>query len=297
MAGINIELRRKVSGSFSDANSVLHPVTKPQNIIGFLDTNNKINETFLPGSVFGGMRFVGEIDTNITTGTTAHEAETLAAQIDTFLDNNGGTPNGLYWIATETVTITASSTSTFSPTYGGAGEEGDAGSSSLIIESGDWIVCKGVATNDSYVFAIVNNNYRLSSSTVSGLMSSAQFTKLAGVDENANNYVHPTFAAISDISLSGVDVLATFKRNTEGHVTEFTTRTLPDASTSVKGVTQLATGTELTSALSSNKPAAAVDVKAMIDYFTGNTLYTTLQNANDASHPDGSIVFVTVPAV
>ena len=293
---INIELRRKVSGSFSDANSVLHPITKPQNIIGFLDTNNKINESFLPGSVFGGMRFVGEIDDEITTGTTAHESNTLAAQIDTFLSNNGGTPNGLYWIATTTVTVTASNSSTFSTALGGSGEEGDSGATNIMLESGDWLVCKGIAPNDAYVFAVVNNNYRLSSSSVSGLMSSTQFSKLAGIDENANAYVHDTFAAISDIALDGVDVLSTFKRNTEGHVTEITTRTMQDATTAQKGVTQLATGTELTTALSSTKPAASVDVKSMIDYFTGNTLYTTLSNANSASHPDGAIVFVTVPA-
>jgi len=292
---INIELRRKVAGSFDNQDSVLHPITKPQNIIGFLDTNNKINESFLPGSVFGGMRFVGEIDDEITTGTTAHESNTLAAQIDTFLSNNGGTPNGLYWIATTTVTVTASNSSTFSTALGGSGEEGDSGATNIMLESGDWLVCKGVSSG-TYIFAVVNNNYRLSSSSVSGLMSSGQFDKLAGIAENANAYVHDTFAAISDIALDGVDVLSTFKRNTEGHVTEITTRTLPTASTSVLGVTQLATGTELTSALSSTKPAASADVKSMIDYFTGNTLYSTLANAESASHPDGSIVFVTVPA-
>ena len=292
---INIELRRKVSGSFSDTDSVLHPVTKPQNIIGFLDGNDKINETFLPGSVFGGMRFVNEISANITTGTTANESGSLAAQIDTFVTNNGGTPNGLYFIATDTVTITASNTNTFSPQFGGAGEEGDTGASSIILETGDWLVCKGIAS-DTYIFAVVNNNYRLSSSSVSGLMSSGQFNKLDGIDENANAYVHNTFAAISDIALNGVDVLSTFKRNNEGHVTEITTRTMQDATTAQKGVTQLATGTELTTALSSTKPAASADVKSMIDYFTGNTLYTTLSNANNASHPDGAIVFVTVPA-
>jgi hypothetical protein len=292
---INIELRRKVAGSFDNQDSVLHPITKPQNIIGFLDTNNKINESFLPGSVFGGMRFVGQIDDEITTGTTAHESNTLAAQIDTFLSNNGGTPNGLYWIATTTVTVTASNSSTFSTALGGGGEEGDSGATNIMLESGDWLVCKGVSSG-TYIFAVVNNNYRLSSSSVSGLMSSGQFDKLAGIAENANAYVHDTFAAISDITLNGVDVLSTFKRNTEGHVTEITTRTLPTASTSVLGVTQLATGTELTSALSSTKPAASADVKSMIDYFTGNTLYSTLANANSASHPDGSIVFVTVPA-
>ena len=290
---VNIELRRKVSGSFTGANTILHPITTPQNIIGLLDTNNKIEESFLPGSVFGGMRFVGEVGSNITTGTTNHEAGTLAAQINTFIDNNGGLPNGLYWIVNETVTVTASSTSTFSPTYGGAGEEGDTGASNLILEKGDWIVCKGVASNNSYVFAIVNNQYRLSTSSVSGLMSAAQFNKLAGIANNANLYVHDTFSA-RNISTTNVDVLATFVSNAEGHVTGITTRTLPTASTTNLGVTQLATGAELTTSLSASKPAATVNVKSMIDYFTGNTFYNTLANANAASHPDGAIVFIEV---
>lgn len=287
---INIQLRRKVNGSFNDVDSVLHPLTTPQNIIGFLDGNDKINESFLPGSVFGGMRFVGEIGANITTGTTAHEAGSLAAQINTFVTNNGGTVNGLYWIATDEVTLTASSASTFSPTYGGAAEEGDSGATSLIIEKGDWVVCKGVASDDSYVFAIVNNNYRLATGTQSGLLSSAGFTKLDGLF----NYEHDTFTA-RNIETTNVDVLATFTSNGEGHVTGITTRTLPDATTTAKGVTQLATGTELTTNLVATKPASTLNTKSMIDYFTGNILYSTLANANSASHPDGAIVFVTVP--
>lgn len=292
---INIELRRKIAGSFDDTNSVLHPVTKPQNIIGLLDGNDKINETFLPGSVFGGMRFVGEIAANITTGTTAHEAGTLAAQIDTFLSNNGGTPNGLYWIAADTLTVTASNSTSFSSQFGGSGEEDDSGATNLILENSDWIVCKGIEAG-TYVFAIVNNTYQLASTNASGLMSSTQFDKLTGIAAGANLYIHDTFTTRNE-ETTDVDVLATFTSNGEGHVTAITKRTLPDASTTVKGVTQLATGTELTTNLSASKPAATVHVKDMIDYFTGNTLYSTLANANTATHPDGSIVFVTVPAV
>jgi hypothetical protein len=51
----------------------------------------------------------------------------------------------------------------------------------------------------------------------------------------AGTYVHPTLTAFS-IDTAGVEVLDVFASNTNGHVTNITKRTLPNASTSAAGV-------------------------------------------------------------
>lgn len=290
---INIELRRKVNGSFTDANSVLHPVTTPENIIGLLD-NGKIQETLLPASVFGGMRFAGALDSNITTGTENDQTGdgTLGAIINDYVSTNGGTAIGVYFVASNAITITATSAETFAPIKGGAAEEEGVQTNTIALEPNDWIICKGVGTNGEYIFSVVNNTYRTVDSNHAGLMTSAQNDKLAGIAEGANAYVHATFTERT-IDTSGVDVLDAFTSNAEGHVTNISTRTLPNATTTSVGVIQLATGTELTTALTNQKATHSTGVKAMIDYFTGNTLYSDTTTANAASHPDGAIVFVT----
>lgn len=290
---INIELRRKVNGSFTDENSVLHPITTPQNIIGLLD-NGKIQETLLPASVFGGMRFAGALSANITTGTENDLVtdSTLGAIINAYIAENGGTAIGVYFVASNPITITASSAETFAPIQGGAAEEEGVQTNTVSLESNDWIICKGVGTNGEYIFSVVNNTYRTVDSNHAGLMTSAQNDKLAGIAENANAYVHATHTE-RNIDTSGVDVLDAFTSDAEGHVTNISTRTLPNATTSSVGVIQLATGNELTTSLTNQKATHSTGVKTMLDYFTGNTLYDNVANANAASHNNGAIVFVT----
>lgn len=58
------------------------------------------------------------------------------------------------------------------------------------------------------------HTHGLATSLVNGLMSSAQFTKLAGIADNANNYVHPTGAGYSHIPTSGTNVNRFLKSGT-----------------------------------------------------------------------------------
>lgn len=60
----------------------------------------------------------------------------------------------------------------------------------------------------------------------------------------AGTYSHPTLTA-RNIDTSGVDVLDVFTSNTDGHVTNITTRTLPNATTSAAGVMSAADKTKL----------------------------------------------------
>lgn len=293
---INIELRRKIGTSFEHEDSLLYPITTPENIVGLLD-NGRIKEDFLPASVFGGMRFAGALDSSITTGTENDQTGdgTLGAIINAYIDAtaNGGTAIGVYFVASAAVTITATSAETFAPIKGGAAEEEGVQTNTVNLEPNDWIICKGVGTNGEYIFSVVNNTYRTVDANHAGLMTVAQHNKLAGIAAGANAYVHDTFNA-RNIDATGIKVLDVLTVNSEGHVTNATLRDFQDATTAQKGVTQLALDTDFNAGTLASDKVPAVDLtKQMIDYFTGNTLYSDTTTANAASHPDGAIVFVT----
>lgn len=290
---VNVELRRKVGGSFTDTNSILYPKTLPTNVIGLIGTGGKIEETLLPGSVFGGMRFVNTISGTAETGYVG-DVTGLADAIDSYISANGGTASGLYFIASAETTVQAPTDQTFANAQGANSEEEGVqgtGPYTVTLEPNDWLVCRGVGPSNEYLFSVVNNTYRLADANHPGLMTSADHDKLAGIEAEANKYIHPTHEARS-ADTSGVTVLDTLQSDSLGHVTALTTRTLPSATVSTSGVVELAEGTELTTNLSSANVPSALSAKNMIDYFTGNKLYTDTASANNGEHPDGSIVFV-----
>lgn len=292
---VNVELRRKKNNSFNDADSVLYPITKPANLVGFLE-NDKIKESWLPASVFNGLRFVNELSANISTGA-VDSTGTLAEQIDTYLTNNKGSANGLYFIATQPIVITATSNNSFSTALGGGNEEGDgpvASSGTVQLETNDWILCTGTDSSDpaEYVFAILNNEYRLATDNHDGLMTKEDHEKLGGIATGANAYTHDAFTS-RNIDATGIQVLDALTVNSEGHVSNATLRTLQDATTAQKGVTQLALNTDYNGGTFASDKVPAVNLtKDMIDYFTGNILYADTTAADNASHPNGSIVLV-----
>ena len=118
------------------------------------------------------------------------------------------------------------------------------------VEAGDWIVFTRTLLNTpssglfTFEFAVINNVYRLSTTSLDGLMSSTDKAKLDGIAASANNYVHPAYTTRS-IDTTGVDVLDTFTSDAIGSVTGITTRTLPNATTSTAGVMSAADKTKL----------------------------------------------------
>lgn len=129
-----------------------------------LDTNGKVPETQLPGSVFGGMRFVGAIGASATTST-------LYTTLDTYISNNGGVFEGLYFVSTGTYTITMSA--------GDAvlnNEEGSGTPTSADLEAGDWLLIRnadGTTANAGLDFAVINNTYSNASTSVKGVVELA----------------------------------------------------------------------------------------------------------------------------
>jgi hypothetical protein len=145
--------------------------------------------------------------------------------------------------------------------------------------------------SNKHFWGVINNDYPLATMEKSGLMSAADKIKL----NSLFNYSHPTQSTIS-VTATNVDVMSNIEVNNLGHVTAFSKRTLPDASTTVKGVTQYATNEQGQTATSSALSLTPASGKAMLDYYQGMKIYSNLADANSATHPNGTIVLVEVPS-
>lgn len=132
----------------------------------------------------------------------------------------------------------------------------------LYICTGDttWIISSGEIVDTNTTYGISSEiiaggaNLRLTGSDTSTdnvkIASGANIT-VTRTDANTitiaatdTTYTHPTLTTRS-IDTSGVDVLDVFTSDASGHVTNITTRTLPDATTSTPGVMSAADKTKL----------------------------------------------------
>jgi hypothetical protein len=164
------------------------------------DSNDKLKLTYLPTTVFDGLRYVGTVSAN---GTNSEIIGEIGAALNATLVGDGGTPArsgvGLYWVINVTGTIADQTTA-----INGSGlpslymrwtfNHGDGGAStqnSGVLEVGDWIVIDqftGAGTQASpYVvrFSAVNNVYENASETVDGIVrlsSQASYANLTGND-------------------------------------------------------------------------------------------------------------------
>ena len=69
----------------------------------------------------------------------------------------------------------------------------------------------------------------VASASANGLMSSSDWSKLDGIEANANNYSHPTGGANTTISAANGKVLSAITVNNLGHVTSVSSKTLAEA--------------------------------------------------------------------
>lgn len=218
MAEYNVELRQKGASAFVD---IYYPKTIPANVVGLLD-NGKITQSLLPDYVMGGMRFVGSVGTNSTLAS-------LLTAANSFVTSNGGVLRGCYFVASSNITITVDASNVFA-----SAEEGETGTQ--VVEAGDWIIYSSINTGVNQ-WGIINNTYRLATTTVAGLMSSTDKSKLDGIAANANNYTHPSYTQISvNATDNGINIIDAVSVDTSGHVTSVSTRNLSAATTSANGV-------------------------------------------------------------
>jgi len=96
-----------------------------------------------------------------------------------------------------------------------------------------------VATNLGYTTAATNGTVTSSTGTnatipaattsLAGLMTNADKTKLDGIATNANNYLHPTNTTNTGTALTGASVFSQIAFNADGHIISGTTRSLTAA--------------------------------------------------------------------
>jgi hypothetical protein len=133
----------------------------------------------------------------------------------------------------------------------------------------------------------------LATTTVSGAMAFGDKEKvdalviddLSGYDFLANDGTYKEVVMGVKLSDSG-----TAETLTDGILT------IPYATATQDGIVELATGTEYTTGASAatTQVATPAGVMDMIDYFAGLNYYSSLGNANSATHADGAIAFVLV---
>jgi len=115
------------------------------------------------------------------------------------------------------------------------------GSSWVIMADADWEnvsldwsnITGGPSSTPAQIDSAVTDSHTHSNKATLDLITAAgsgsiittvERNKLSGIDENANNYIHPTDGAGSLSSLTGATVLSGVTINSEGHVTGTTTR-------------------------------------------------------------------------
>lgn len=170
--------------------------------VASLDSSGKLNESQLPASVVGGMKFHGTVD--LSSGTSSSPVELSSvfgslltystwsdAQYDEgsyvvvtaggFVKDSSGTQNS---VAYHRFDIGDSSSSAPGNTYG---EELDT-SSPYEVEKGDWIVFfdrKAPTGGVNYfLYSIINNTYGDASDSVSGIVQLSDATSVSGMSGN-----------------------------------------------------------------------------------------------------------------
>ena len=125
-------------------------------------SNNKIQSTNIPDFLFGGLRFVSAV-------TTAPTLSTLYGNIDgsTASEKAGG-----YFVSTGTYSVTLGTGHIVA-----YGDDGDETSGGFTLEKGDWLVyTKYNSTTSNHEWAVVNNTYRVATSSSPGIASLSQGT-------------------------------------------------------------------------------------------------------------------------
>ena len=201
MSAINLELRKRVSGSFDAVldDSLVYVKTHINQVAGLL-SNGKILDSLLPSYVFDGLRFV-----NTWIATTDYDTTSeLVTQLNTFVATNGGPKVGCFFICGASTLITVSSDE-HAILYGGATK---ANGETVFLTPGDWIVCIRDSSNAGIdtLFSVVNNEHDLATTSVPGLLSASDKTKLNGLVTNASHTGDVTGSAALTIANGAVSL-------------------------------------------------------------------------------------------
>lgn len=276
------------------------------------DGNGKINEQFLPDSVFDSLYFFGTVSAN-------SDIRNLGIEAADDADGSSRSPKGYYWVATAPCTISsgtgAITVGPYTATTSGINpsEEGVSSGTSVALETGDWFILidiQGSGTTQSpwsFNFATVNNTYETAKAAVHGIVklfsNTQQSTAAQGVSNTAsrtygiqNNaagqlvvnvpwqntvFTHPTFDAINANAVNnGVNVVDNISVNTDGHVTAVGLRNLSNATTSAAGVMSAADKDKLDGIASGAQANVATNLS-----YTNSTRVIASSTGNNATLP------------
>lgn len=232
----NVEIRERVGGIFNHADSLLYPKTHVNMVDGLLESG-KIKFDLLPDGVRTGLKNIGVI-------TSAKTTAELLTLVDSWLATNSLGESGrigCFVIAQYNLNITVSVGSSFE--LGDDGEAQVPAGGVVQVEATDWIMYNGFHSG-AHQWVVLNNRHGMATTTVDGLMSFEDKSKLDSIASNANNYSHPTYTTRS-VDTDGIVVLDTFTSDAQGHVTGIGTRSLPNATASLPGVMSAADKSKL----------------------------------------------------
>lgn len=181
---------------------IVHTVTPETGDPVSIFDSGKLRESYLPNSVFGGMKFVGTVVDNgdygrlsdVITGSPAASTITVSDYLDNLSGYDYNTQQGLdsyeaeyhkwighYWViaGSADVIVEGQQNSDGSGYYGNAAyDEGVSISSngSPKLERGDWLIITGWdstlnTNNGGFVFSIINNTYDTAANNVQGVIA------------------------------------------------------------------------------------------------------------------------------
>jgi hypothetical protein len=164
----------------------------------------KIRDTYLPNSVFSGMKNVGTISGAIYLYDLIAGAANVSTSLDDITSLNSGQDDydavwdkylGHYWIATAASTLAEGQAGQEGLGFFDDGIEKD-GNDYLYIEKGDWVLISGYdAANNAFKFNIINNTYANASQTQKGVVELATD---AEVDTGTSTTLVPSIKQLKD---------------------------------------------------------------------------------------------------
>jgi len=289
-----VDLVQKVTTFSSDNTRYVRTHVKA--VDGLLGGDGLLDMALLPTSLKSGLKPIGALVWSASVSA-LNTFDAIWGDTGTF-DSGDGVFVGDFVIVDSSLTnsFTVSSGHIITNGDDGGGQIVGTGAEVIQLEKNDWVVYMGT-DGTTKLWQIVNHTYPLVTAVSSGLMSAAQYTKLAGLE----NYNHATDGADVTLTANGVQKIAGITVNNLGHVTSVSLETIQDGDQTQKGIIQLATQEEARS--STALTTKAVSKERVIDimkYFEAIKLYAEYATAVDNlaaangsfEHGEGALVLI-----
>lgn len=245
MPALNAELRRKINGTFNEADngSLVYLKTTLSQVEGLM-SDGKIDYAILPEGVVGGMKFVDSYNCSLIqqtlkvlfNGHIEPDGSNKHSAIGSFIiistgDNEGAPLNSM--AITNTLIDSTNNNNEWVLKYYEDGVE--VSGNNTVVQSGDWVIYKGfeIFNVDTvrFKFAIVNNTYANATQQKAGLMSPD--------DKTAHDSLKTTFLDFNQTAINKTfqvdEVLSNITVDSKGRLTALSYRNLTLANLGYSG--------------------------------------------------------------